>query len=120
MDCQRIYKLDDYEFDVMTFFDSLEHIPESDLVSFLSTKRVKYLCISVPHFHEELGPTWFTTWKHRRPNEHFHHFDTQGIHGLLEESGYTVIYTGNDEDVIRRPVDSNTNILTVVARKNDI
>lgn len=115
----RIYDCDSHEFDVMTFFDSLEHIAESDLVSFLLTKRVKYLGISVPHLHESLGANWFAGWKHRRPNEHFHHFDTHGLTGLLNEANFSVLYTGNDEDVIRRPADNNTNILTVIAKKND-
>ena len=114
---RHINNVDNFEFDVITFFDSIEHLPESDLVSFLLAKRVKYVCVSVPHFHEELGPDWFKTWKHRRPNEHFHHFDIPGLTGLLEESNFTILYTGNDEDVIRTPVDSNTNILTVIAKK---
>jgi hypothetical protein len=114
---ERIYTLKDYKFDVITFFDSLEHKTESDLVSFLLTLNVKYICISVPHFHEELGPNWFTNWKHRRLNEHFHHFDSHGLIGLLEEANFSVVHVGNNEDVIRTPVDDKSNILTVIARK---
>lgn len=103
--------------DVVSFFDSLEHLTESDLVTFLLSIPTKHLIISVPHFHEQLGANWFTSWKHRKPNEHFHHFDIEGLTGLLKEADYDTIYCGNDEDVIRRPVDHNTNILTVIAKK---
>ena len=63
------------------------------------------------------GSEWFTTWKHRKPNEHFHHFDVHGLVGLLTDSGYKIVHVGNEEDGIRRPVDSLPNILTVVATK---
>jgi len=114
---KRIYTLEDYNFDVITFFDSLEHKPESDIVSFLLTLNVKYICISVPHFHEELGPSWFTSWKHRRVNEHFHHFDSHGLIGLLEEANFSIMHIGNNEDLIRTPVDDKKNILTVIAKR---
>lgn len=117
--CKRIYNQFAIEADVLTFFDSLEHIHESDLVSFLKSKKVKYLVISVPHYHESLGFEWFVDWKHRRPNEHFHHFDTHGLKSLLQESGYEVIYIGNDEDKIRLPSGNTTNILTMIG-KNEL
>ena len=110
--------LHEHHIDVITFFDSIEHIHDSDLVSFLQKlNNIKSIVISLPHFHEHLGPEWFRTWKHRKPNEHFHHFDTPGICSLLEESGYNIRYVGNDEDKIRKPMDENTNILTVIGER---
>lgn len=103
--------------DVFSFFDSLEHIHQSDLVSFLQPLETKYLIISVPHYHEDLGINWFRQWKHRKPNEHFHHFDSHGLTLLLNESGYKVLYIGNDEDQIRKSADNTTNILTIIASK---
>jgi hypothetical protein len=56
-------------------------------------------------------------WKHRRENEHLHHFDSHGLVKLLQLSNYKILYLGNDEDVVRTPVDNLPNILTVIARK---
>lgn len=105
------------EMDVMTFFDSIEHIVESDLVKFLNTLNVKYVVISLPWFHEFLGPKWFETWKHRKENEHYHHFDVHGLVGLLTDANFDILHIGNEEDAIRKPVDKWPNILTVIARK---
>jgi hypothetical protein len=115
----KVNDIDSLEVDVLTFFDSIEHIPDADLVTFLRNKKIKYVVISLPWFHEFLGPEWFQTWKHRKPNEHFHHFDMHGLVGLLTESGYTVTHVGNEEDSIRKGIDMWPNILTVVAKKND-
>lgn len=106
--------------DVITFYDSLEHLPDSDLVTILERKPVKYCVVSVPHMHENLGAEWFKKWKHRKPNEHRHHFDVCGLTGLLNESGFNILYVGHDEDVIRTPVDHNTNILTVIGQRRDL
>jgi len=114
---QFVNSIDDVSVDLFTFFDSIEHIHNSDLVSFLLGIHTKYFCISLPHMHEEMGAEWFKTWKHRKPNEHFHHFDIHGLTKLLEDAGCDVLYVGNDEDEIRKPVDSLTNILTVIAKK---
>jgi hypothetical protein len=58
-------------------------------------------------------------WKHRRENEHLHHFDSHGLANLLNSSDYKVLYLGNCEDVVRTPVDGLPNILTVIAIKKN-
>jgi len=114
----KVDDIDELEVDVITFFDSIEHIEDVDLVSFLNKKKAKYFVISLPWFHEFLGPEWFENWKHRKPNEHFHHFDVHGLIGLLTDADCSIIHIGNEEDKIRKPVDKWPNILTVVAKKN--
>lgn len=113
----RLNRVEDIDVDVVTFFDSLEHMEQPDLEGFLRNLKTKHVVISLPWFHEHKGSEWFTTWKHRKPNEHFHHFDVHGLFGLLTDSGYKIVHVGNEEDGIRRPVDSLPNILTVVATK---
>lgn len=103
--------------DVMTFFDSIEHLPYINLDMTLKNKKVKHLVISVPWFHESLGTEWFRNWKHRRENEHFHHFDSNGLINLLVQTGCKIRYVGNAEDTVRTPVDNYPNILTVIASK---
>jgi len=113
----KINNVNDYQVDVMTFYDSLEHLPQNELTEFLKNLKTKYICISVPWYHEDQGADWFLKWKHRRENEHLHHFDSHGLINLLILSGYKVLYLGNDEDQVRTPVDDLPNILTVIARK---
>lgn len=125
----RVNSVDEIDVDVVTFFDSIEHIEDPNLDDFLSNLKTKHVVISVPWFHEHLalwfvGPEmtdlqspWFKSWKHRKPNEHFHHFDVHGLVGLLDAAGFTVVHVGNEEDQIRKPVDQHPNILTVVASR---
>jgi hypothetical protein len=117
---QRINNINDVEVDVITFFDSIEHIEDEDLVTFLKNLRTKNVVISVPWFHEFLGPEWFSKWKHKKDNEHFHYFDVHGLVGLLNDSGYDIIHIGNEEDEIRKPVDKWPNILSIVAKNNNL
>jgi hypothetical protein len=113
----RVQNLDTVHVDVMTFFDSMEHILDEDLVTFLQQKKTKHFCISVPWYHEAQGTEWFENWKHRRPNEHIHHFDVHGLIGLLLEVGCKIVYVGNPEDKIRTPSSNLPNILTVIGTR---
>lgn len=89
--------LDGHEqWDVVTFFDSLEHIPDFKAVRSLA-RRTKWLLISFPN-----RPRWFPykrDWKHYRPGEHLHYFTLCSLATLF----YThTLYTAGDlEDVIR-------------------
>jgi hypothetical protein len=103
--------------DVMTFFDSLEHRPEADLIPFLKSLKTKYIVVSLPWCHGAMGPDYFQSWKHRKPNEHFHHFDYNGLIDLLDNADFETIHVCNAEDKIRKPVNYLPNILTVIAKK---
>lgn len=115
--CQKLNHVNDVEVDVVTFFDSIEHLIDISPKEMLTYLRTKYVAISVPWYHEEQGEEWFLRWKHRRENEHIHHFDSHGLVRLVNESGYKILYLGNDEDLIRKPVDKLSNILTILAKK---
>ena len=114
-------KINDHEinnqFDIMTFFDSIEHLPTKYLEKFLRDLNVKHVCISVPWFHESLGSEWFRTWKHRRQNEHLHHFDCNGLMNLLTSSDFKIVSISNNEDQVRKTSSDYPNILTIVATK---
>lgn len=112
----KIADIDDVKVDVMTFFDSLEHLNVENLKPFLQSKPTKYFIISVPWYHEACGEEWFMNWKHRRENEHFHHFDSSGLITMLTDIGCKILHVGNDEDKIRTPFSVLPNILTVVAK----
>ncbi len=101
--------------DVVCMFDVYEHI--SDL-SFVSKLNTKYLVLSLPYCHyRNLGLDWFSDWKHRKPNEHIHHFDDITIQRNLERFGYKKIDLRVIEDIIRKPIDSNPNILSCIFEK---
>ena len=100
-------------YECVTFFDSLEHMPNIDFVSCL---RTSYLVLSVPWCHYP-DDTWFLRWKHRRPDEHIFHFGRESLCQFMTEMGFETQYVGNPEDVIRKPADDLPNILTGIFKK---
>lgn len=115
-DCKFIEadKLQKYKFEVVCFFDSLEHL---DDISFLKHLNTKFIYISLPWCHQAVfGDNWFKTWKHLKPNEHLHHFDEFGIKNYMNSMGYDCINIGNPEDCIRISA-QHQNILSGIFRK---
>jgi SAM-dependent methyltransferase len=102
--------------DIVTFFDSLEHIDcnYDCLVDFVNTLKTNNLLISIPWCHKATkGDSWFNTWRHKRPDEHVHHFGAAGMCQFLHDAGFKATYVGNPEDVVRVGQDHLPNILTV-------
>ena len=85
-------------YEVITFFDSLEHCED---IYFLDKLNCDYVCISVPWCHN-FSDEWFENWKHRRPDEHLHHFDQQALKNFVESQGFVAINSINIEDSIRK------------------
>lgn len=101
-------------FDVATFWDSLEH--HSDL-EFLRTINCKMLAVSVPWYHDLPGE-WFENWKHRKPDEHLHHFSKHALGAFMQSMGWETVAWGDHEDLIRTPVDDFPNILSMAFVKS--
>lgn len=112
---QRVENFLKEQYDVITFFDSLEHIED---ISFIKKLKCNYVVISVPWCHY-FSDEWFESWKHRRENEHLWHFNEESLKNFFKENGYRAIFSGNPEDTIRKPVDDNKNILTCIFEKID-
>lgn len=100
-------------FDVICFFDVLEHFEEID---FIKKLNCKYFYISLPWCHY-FSDEWFTNWKHRRPDEHLWHFNEKSLTNFMEEMGYDLIDISNIEDTIRTTKESYPNILTGIFQK---
>lgn len=96
-------------FELVTFFDSLEHCRD---ISFVAKLRARHVCISVP-WRPSLDE--FAAWKHRRPGEHLHHFDYDSLRGFMAAAGYRMLRACSIEDCIRSVGGAaRPNILTAV------
>lgn len=105
-----------HEWDVVTFFDSLEHFDDLTCIKLL---RAQTVVVSLPWYHPYLGPEWFARWKHRRPGEHLWHFTPEALARLFHRAGMRAVYVGNPEDAVRKPEPDaqGPNILTMVFRR---
>jgi len=88
----------DKHFDVICFFDSLEHFDDINIIDKL---KCNYVFISVPWCHY-LSDEWFLNWYHRRPNEHLWHFNDNSLINFFNENGFECLYINNFEDTIRK------------------
>jgi len=95
--------------EVVTFFDVLEHF--EDPIKIIESLHCRYVAISVPHCHYH-SDEWFQNWKHRKPNEHLHHFNQSSLTAIMEECGFSALLHCNIEDTIRK--DQPQNILTMI------
>ena len=103
-------------YDVITFFDSLEHFSD---INFVKKLKCNHIMISVPWCVSSVVDDNFINWKHRRPNEHLHHFDNVSLNNFMEDCGYTMLEYSNIEDMIRIPENLFApNILTAIFEKN--
>lgn len=102
------------EVDVITFYDSLEHFENIDFVKNL---KCKYIVISVPWCLNGEDIEWFKKWKHRKPDEHLHHFDELSLIKFMNRMGYNCLNFTNIEDKIRIDKNNNPNILTGCFKK---
>jgi len=115
--CTKINNMFSEKYDVVCFFDSLEHFDDIYAIKELKTD---YIFISVPWCHN-FSPNWFKSWYHRRPNEHLWHFNKDSINKFFNEIGYECIYQSNFEDIVRinKNVLPNENILSCLFKKLD-
>lgn len=92
--------------DVVTFFDSLEHFPDFEIVRSL-LRRSRSVLVSLP-----LPPASFPrdrSWKHYKPGEHLHYFSEKSLRTLV---GKPLLLRSDVEDTIRRGTPGVQNILT--------
>ena len=100
------------EWDVVFFYDTLEHYKEIDAFWDL---KFKYAIISFPETPEGFD---LTKWKHRKPNEHLYLLKLREVIKWVEKHGYRVVASGCPEDAIRRRWDDALpNISTILILK---
>jgi hypothetical protein len=97
----------DESWDIITLFDSLEHMDSLDQIRNINSKLI---IVSTP-----LRPTTFPSnlgWKHWKPGEHLHYFDRNGIEKIWPRK--KILMEADVEDVIRTSDNGQQNILTIV------
>lgn len=111
--CEFVENILEKKFDVITFFDSLEHMND---IEFVKDLKANYVCISLPwcHYFDDL---WFETWKHRKPDEHLWHFNKESLQNFMVRMGYETINICNLEDVTRENNQPYENILSGIFKK---
>jgi len=102
------------KYDVITFFDSLEHMED---IEFVKNLKCNYICISLPWCHY-FNDEWFENWKHRKPDEHLWHFNKESLTKFMTRMSYETIDICNLEDATRDNGEKYENILTGIFKKN--
>jgi hypothetical protein len=110
--CIRVNDLFEQHYELITFFDSLEHFED---IKFVEHLKCDYVCISVPWCHY-YSDEWFELWKHRKPGEHLWHFNKESLINFMSSCGYDFICGFNLEDIVRKSKEDN-NILTCLFKK---
>jgi SAM-dependent methyltransferase len=102
-------------YDLVCFFDSLEHFPSFAPIFQLSARNV---VISIPNTPDCLLTTP-TDWRHFKPGEHLHYFSRQSLTKLMASWGFArKIVDAFPEDILRGKLDLNgqmtNNIYTAI------
>jgi ADP-L-glycero-D-manno-heptose 6-epimerase len=115
INCTKIDLFEKKHYDVICFFDSLEHFDDINIINDLDTDHI---FISVPWCHN-FNDNWFKNWYHLKPNEHLWHFNKDALLTFFNSCGYECIYSSNYEDIVR--VNNNSknypNILSCMFKK---
>lgn len=113
----------DEDYEVITFFDSLEHFENLGSVR-LVARCAKYIVVSHPTIPRSFRE-WTSDvenpphWHHYRPGEHHYHFTPYTLAKLFTNgtSTATPIYIGNPEDEIRGALPTGEpNITTTILK----
>ena len=85
-------------FDLICFFDSLEHFPDFSPIFKL---RSRHVIVSIPN-----TPSFVLTtpqaWRHFKPGEHLHYFSRKSLDNLMRDWGFSHKVTeGFPEDELR-------------------
>lgn len=111
--CLFVENIYDEFYDVVTFFDVLEHFEN---IYDIKNIKSEYIVISTPWCNYK-NSDWFKLWKHRRPDEHLWFFNNESLKKFMKEINYEFINECNLEDTIRKDNNNQPNILTAIFKK---
>ena len=107
------------KFDLVCFFDSLEHFPKFDRLFGLQAKNVIVSIPSAPDFLLQTPESW----RHYKPGEHMHYFSRLSLDRLMRRWGMTTkVVEAHPEDELRGKLNMRSiaydNILTAIYRRD--
>jgi len=80
--------LTEMRYDLVCFWDSLEHIPDLNVLNWIYA-TAKYIALAIPIKPPEVK---MKDWKHfRPPDEHCHYFDHESIDLYFTERGFRLL-----------------------------
>jgi hypothetical protein len=82
-------------YDVVTFWDVFEHLND---LSIIKEVNANVIVMSMP---DVMGKN-FDTWKHRKPDEHLHHFSPASLKSYMNAMGWAYLFHNWSEDTIRK------------------
>lgn len=98
--------------DILTMWDSLEHVP--DPVGLIEMVQPRWLFLSTPNLESVRGD--IREWRHYRPREHIYYFDRHSLGEILKYAGYKVLEHNFNEGRLRDPQNPEA-IISVAAVK---
>jgi 2-polyprenyl-3-methyl-5-hydroxy-6-metoxy-1,4-benzoquinol methylase len=117
-------------FDVITFFDSLEHVQDIhrtfDEIYGNLLKEGGIVVVTMPELSSLYVSTTdvaymqreFSYWRHNKPKEHLTYFTRQGLRQFMQKAGLEIVFETNQESYLRiDPTNLPNNIMTIVGRK---
>lgn len=99
-------------YDILTFWDSLEHIP--DFKDVILCHDPTWIFLSTPNLESVKGPV--KDWKHYKPHEHIYYFDQYSLTTIFDALDYKIIETNFEEGALRDPLCPEA-IISVALRK---
>lgn len=103
----REIELSAHVWNLVTFFDSLEHFPD-----LISVREIRAECIIVSTPYRPVSFPNDLSWKHYRPGEHLHYFSENSLMTLFLNMNFVGSFMV--EDAVRGSRNGEPNILTCV------
>ena len=108
--------------EVVTFWDAIEHVEfmktviNADFCPYFVAVTVP--CLPIPFSNDEFEDV-FSDWKHRKPNEHLHHFTPLSLKLFMQKQGYKLLSLCHIEDYVRVNKDCKPNTVTAFFVRED-
>ena len=126
------YSIDDERYDILTFWDSLDHLHDLDtnfkgILESLNPGGFVFITLPELQFvfdscHDEgYLKRVFSEWEHNEPTTRLRYFTKNGLERWLKGYGLRVIRIDNDESVLTgSKVNPKTDYVTMVATKPEV
>lgn len=109
-----VHLVDEYvPVSVVTFHDCLEHIAD---ITFVKDLQCETIVVSLPYCHD-YGDWFNDKYKHRKPDEHIHHFNPASLRNFMYAMGWITVAISTHEDIVRKSPGDWKNILSMAFKR---